>query len=178
MIFQMWAKSSEVIKLIKAAVLTLSDRGFAGQREDESGKIAIEMLGKINAVVEYYRVLPDELNLIKNELLSLCEKGYDLVITTGGTGVSPRDVTPEATLSVIEKRLYGMEIAMMNESLKHTPFGMLSRAIVGVKNQTLIINLPGSPKAVQENLQVILSALPHAVEKIKGSTADCAEQNR
>lgn len=162
--------------LIRAAVITLSDKGFTGEREDQSGKMVIEMLQQIDAVVEDYKILPDEFDLIKKELLSLCEKNFDLIVTTGGTGVSPRDVTPEATLSVIEKRLYGMEIAMMIESLKQTPFGMLSRAVAGVKGQTLIVNLPGSPKAVQENLKPILAAIPHAVEKIKGSTTECAMQ--
>ncbi|HEY8541349.1 MAG TPA: MogA/MoaB family molybdenum cofactor biosynthesis protein [Pseudothermotoga sp.] len=162
--------------LIRAAVITLSDKGFAGQREDQSGKKVIEILQNINAVVEHYEILPDELDMIRNKLIDLCEKNFDLIITTGGTGVSPRDVTPDATLSIVEKRLYGMEIAMMNESLKHTPFGMLSRAVVGVRGQTLIINLPGSPKAVQENLNVILPAIPHAIEKIKGSTIDCVRQ--
>lgn len=162
--------------LIRAAVITLSDKGFAGQREDQSGKKVIEILQSINAVVEHYEILPDELDMIRNKLIDLCEKNFDLIITTGGTGVSPRDVTPDATLSIVEKRLYGMEIAMMNESLKHTPFGMLSRAVVGVRGQTLIINLPGSPKAVQENLNVILPAIPHAIEKIKGSTIDCVRQ--
>lgn len=172
----MWEKLSEVIRLIKSAVLTLSDKGFTGQRNDEGGKIIIKMLEKIDAIVEYYKILPDEFDLIRDELVNLSDKGYDLVVTTGGTGVSPRDVTPEATLSIIEKRLHGMEIAMINESLRHTPFGMLSRAVVGVRKQTLIINLPGSPKAVQENLQVILPVIPHAVEKIKGSTIDCAQK--
>lgn len=162
--------------LIRAAVITLSDKGFTGEREDQSGKMVIEMLQQIDAVVEDYKILPDEFDLIKKELLNLCEKNFDLIVTTGGTGVSPRDVTPEATLSVIEKRLYGMEIAMMIESLKQTPFGMLSRAVAGVKGQTLIVNLPGSPKAVQENLKPILAAIPHAVEKIKGSTTECAMQ--
>lgn len=162
--------------MVKVAVLTLSDKGSIGQREDQSGKVIIEMLQKIDAVVEYYKILPDEFDLIKNELVNLCKENFDLIITTGGTGVSPRDVTPDATLSVIEKRLYGMEIAMMNEALRHTPFAMLSRAVAGVKNRTLIINLPGSPKAVRENLQVILPAISHAIEKIKGSTVDCTEK--
>ncbi|WP_052465341.1 MogA/MoaB family molybdenum cofactor biosynthesis protein [Thermotoga profunda] len=162
--------------LIRAAVITLSDKGFAGQREDQSGKKVIEILQNINAVVEHYEILPDEFETIRNKLIDLCERNFDLIITTGGTGVSPRDVTPDATLSVVEKRLYGIEMAMMNESLKYTPFGMLSRAVAGVKGRTLIINLPGSPKAVQENLNVILPAIPHAIEKIKGSTIDCAKQ--
>ena len=97
-------------------------------------------------------------------------------MTSGGTGVSPRDVTPEATLSVIEKRLHGMENAMLIESIKHTPLGMLSRSVVGIKGKTLIVNLPGSPRAVKENLVAVLVAVPHALEKIRGSQSDCAEQ--
>jgi len=162
--------------MIKVAVLTVSDKGFKGQREDESGKLILQLLKKIDAVVEFYKILPDEFELIRDELLNLCENKYDLVITTGGTGLSPRDVTPEATLAVVEKRIHGMEIAMINESLKYTPLGMLSRAVVGIRAQTLIINLPGSPKAVSENLEAILPVIPHALEKIKGSMIDCAEQ--
>ncbi|WP_206076373.1 MogA/MoaB family molybdenum cofactor biosynthesis protein [Marinitoga lauensis] len=121
-----------------------------------------------------YKILPDEEQLITTELKDLVKKDIDVILTTGGTGLTPRDVTPEATLKVIERRIYGMEIAMITEALKHTPHGMLSRAVVGVANETLIINLPGSPKAVKENLKVLLPAIPHAVEKIKNLGGDCA----
>lgn len=106
---------------------------------------------------------------------NLVEKDVEVVITTGGTGLTPRDVPPEATLKVIERRIYGTEIAMIIEALKHTPYGMLLRAIVGVSNKTLIINLPGSPKAVKENLNVLLPVIPYAIEKINGSSTNCVK---
>ncbi len=161
--------------MIKAAVITLSDKGSKGDRIDRSGQLIKEMLEKIEIKVSYYKILPDEMDLIVEELTNLCNHNYDLVITTGGTGVSPRDVTPEATMKVIEKRLYGFEIAMMVESLKKTPYAMISRAVAGVKDKTLIINLPGSPSAVEDNLKVILPALKHTIEKLKGSMTDCAD---
>ncbi|AEH50535.1 MogA/MoaB family molybdenum cofactor biosynthesis protein [Pseudothermotoga thermarum] len=159
--------------MIRAAVLTLSDKASKGERIDQSGGKVEELLKTIGASVSYYKILPDEEELIVKELIILCEEGYDLIVTTGGTGISPRDVTPDATLKVIEKRLYGFEIAMMLEALKATPYAMLSRAVVGTRGKTLIINLPGSPNAVEENLKVVLHVIPHAVEKLKGSTEDC-----
>ena len=158
---------------MKYFVLTLSDKGSRGEREDISGKVIQELMSKINGELVGYKILPDDEKLIEDELRNLVEKDIDVILTTGGTGLTPRDVTPDATLKVIEKRIYGMEIAMIVEALKHTPNGMLSRAIVGISNKTLIINLPGSPKAVKENLNVLLPAIPHAIEKIKGSNTDC-----
>ncbi|GAB6189472.1 MogA/MoaB family molybdenum cofactor biosynthesis protein [Marinitoga arctica] len=155
-------------------ILTLSDKGSKGEREDLSGKVIMELMSSINAKMIGYKILPDEETLITNELKDLVKNDIDVILTTGGTGLTPRDVTPEATLKVIERRIYGMEIAMIIEALKHTPHGMLSRAIVGVANETLIINLPGNPKAVKENLQVLLPAIPHAIEKIKNLGGDCA----
>lgn len=159
---------------IRAAIITLSDKGSKGEREDESGRVIREMISGIGAVVEHYEVLPDEKELIVETLRRLSGSGEsDLIITTGGTGVAPRDVTPEATLAVIERELPGMAEAMRAESLKKTPHAMISRAVAGIAKQTLIVNLPGSPKAVRENLAVILPAIPHAVEKIKGDPTDC-----
>ncbi|HBJ81070.1 MogA/MoaB family molybdenum cofactor biosynthesis protein, partial [Pseudothermotoga sp.] len=148
--------------MIKSAVITISDKASKGERIDESGKIIQQMLKTIDANIMYYKIVPDELDDIKNELLNLCKSGFDLILTTGGTGLSPRDVTPEATISVVEKRIYGIEIAMISKSMVHTPFGMLSRAIAGIRGKTLIINLPGSPRAVEENLSIILPVIPHA----------------
>jgi molybdenum cofactor synthesis domain-containing protein len=113
------------------------------------------------------------MSLIKKKLISLCKKA-DLIITSGGTGVSPRDVTPDATREVIKYEIPGIAEAMRLAGLKKTPYAMISRAVAGVRRKTLIINLPGSPKAVKENLSVILPILPHAIEKIKGSTEECA----
>ena len=160
---------------MKYFVLTLSDKGSKGEREDISGKVIQKLMNEINGQLVGYKILPDEEDLIVAELKKLVKEDIDVIITTGGTGLTSRDVTPEATLKVIERRVYGMEIAMIVEALKHTPHGMLSRAVVGIANKTLIINLPGSPKAVEENLKVLLPALPHAIEKIKDLGGDCAE---
>ena len=159
---------------MKYFVLTLSDKGSKGEREDLSGKVIKEIMDSVGGELAGYKILPDEEQLITAELKDLVKKDIEVILTTGGTGLTSRDVTPEATLNVIERRIYGMEIAMITEALKHTPHGMLSRAVVGVANETLIINLPGSPKAVKENLKVLLPAIPHAVEKIKNLGGDCA----
>jgi molybdopterin adenylyltransferase len=158
--------------VITVAVLTLSDKGSKGERQDLSGPLISEILKDI-AEVKFYDILPDEKEQIKERLLFYSGK-VDLVLTTGGTGLSPRDVTPEATFEVVERFVPGIVEAMRAEGLKKTKTAMLSRAIAGVKGETLIINLPGSPKAVRENLAVIIDILPHAIEKIKGDTGDCA----
>ncbi|MFA6055418.1 MAG: MogA/MoaB family molybdenum cofactor biosynthesis protein [Thermodesulfovibrionales bacterium] len=159
--------------MITVAVLTLSDKGSKGEREDASGPMIREMLKSIDAVVKYYDILPDEKELIKGKLIEY-GKLVDLILTTGGTGLGPRDVTPEATIEVIEKQIPGIAESMRIEGLKKTRRAMLSRAVAGVRGKTLIINLPGSPKAVKENLEIILGVLPHAIEKIKGDTSECA----
>jgi len=158
--------------MITAAVLTMSDKGSRGERTDESGPAIAEALKGVGEV-RYYEILPDERDLIRERLLTYAGK-VDLILTTGGTGLSPRDVTPEATRDVIEREIPGITEAMRAEGLKKTKSAMLSRALAGVKGQTLIINLPGSPKAVRENLAVIIDALSHALEKIKGDPGDCA----
>jgi molybdopterin adenylyltransferase len=159
---------------IRAAIITLSDKGFKGEREDESGTVIRELIAEIGASVVLYEVLPDERKTIVDALKRLSDSGEtDLILTTGGTGVAPRDVTPEATRDVVERELPGMAEAMRAESLKKTPHAMISRAIAGIRKQTLIVNLPGSPKAVRENLAVVLPALRHAIEKIKGDQTEC-----
>lgn len=153
---------------ITAAVLTVSDRSSQGQREDKSGPVIRELLQSIGSEIEEYRIVPDERDIIAQNLRDLSDNiGVDLIVTTGGTGLTPRDVTPEATLEVIDKRIPGFAEAMRAESIKITPHGMLSRAVSGLRGRTLIINLPGSPKAVRETLSVVLPALPHAVELIR-----------
>jgi molybdopterin adenylyltransferase len=159
--------------MITVAVLTLSDKGSRGEREDASGPLISELLKKINAEVIYSDILPDEKELIKEKLLEFSGK-VDLILTTGGTGLSPRDVTPDATLEVIEKEVPGIAEAMRLEGLKKTNRAMLSRAVAGVKNNCLIINLPGSPKAVKEGLEAIIDVIPHAIEKLKGDPSECA----
>ncbi len=162
--------------MIRTAILTLSDKGFKGEREDESGRLIERMVSEIGAAVVKYLILPDEEDMIAKELIALSDSGdVDLIITTGGTGLSPRDVTPEATLSVIERELPGMAEAMRSEGIKKTPHAMLSRAVAGIRKQTLIINLPGSPRAVRENLSVVLPAVPHAIEKLKGDPSECGK---
>jgi molybdopterin adenylyltransferase len=159
---------------MKAGILTLSDKGSRGDREDLSGAVIREMLEQAGIIVTAYEVIPDEADLISSKLKEWSDsKKLSLIITTGGTGLSPRDVTPEATLAVIEKRVPGMEEAMRMESLKKTPNAMISRAVAGIRGRTLIVNLPGSPRAVRENLDVILPALPHALSKLGGDIADC-----
>jgi molybdenum cofactor synthesis domain-containing protein len=160
--------------MIHTAILTLSDKGSKGEREDESGRVIRELIQGIGAVVDQYEILPDEREVIAQALTRLADSGtIDLILTTGGTGVAPRDVTPEATQAVLDRELPGIAEAMRAESLKKTPHAMISRAVAGMRKRTLIVNLPGSPRAVRENLAVILPALPHAIEKIKGDPSDC-----
>ena len=159
--------------MITVAILTLSDKGSKGEREDLSGPAIGEMLKLIGAEVKLSEILPDEKELIKEKLIEFSGR-VDLILTTGGTGLSPRDVTPDATIEVIDRQIPGIAEAMRAEGLKKTSRSMLSRAVAGVRGGALIINLPGSPKAVKENLAAILEVIPHAVEKIKGDTSECA----
>jgi len=161
---------------IKCAIITLSDKGSKGEREDRSGTLLKELVENYIGIIEFYEIIPDEKELIIQQLLRFCEKDkVDLILTTGGTGVSPRDVTPDATKVVIEKEIPGFGELMRTESLKKTPHAILSRATAGVRGETLIINLPGSPKAVKECFEAIKGAIPHAIEKIKGSDTECAQ---
>lgn len=159
--------------MITAAILTMSDKGSRGEREDLSGPAIREMLAGTEIYVQYYEIIPDEKALIKKGLVDYSSK-VDVIFTTGGTGLSPRDVTPEATLEVIDREVPGMAEAMRSEGMKKTARSMLSRAVAGVRGRALILNLPGSPKAIRENLGTVLEVIPHAVEKIKGCMDDCA----
>jgi len=158
--------------MIKAAVLTISDKGSRGEREDKSGEVIKEKLGLIKAEIVTYEIVPDERDIISEKLRGFAESA-NLILTTGGTGVSPRDVTPEATRDVIERELPGFSEAMRAESFKVTPRSIGSRAVSGMYKDTLIINLPGSPKAVSECLGVVLDAIPHVIEVAKGKVSDC-----
>jgi molybdenum cofactor synthesis domain-containing protein len=161
--------------MIKAGVITVSDKGSAGQREDQSGPEVERILKTIGIEVIRRAVIPDEMQQIRDAIVDFADhRKIDLIVTTGGTGVSPRDVTPDATLGVIDKEVPGMAEAMRRESHIITPHALISRAVVGIRGLTLIINLPGSPKGVRENLAVLLPALPHAIEKIKGDPRECA----
>lgn len=160
----------------KTAIVTVSDGGFRGEREDRSGQALADRLDAEGFEIFFRIVIPDEYAEIRKVLANLADVDkLALIITTGGTGVSPRDVTPEATLSVIERAIPGMAEAMRAASLQKTPHAMISRAVAGIRGKTLIINLPGSPKGALENLEVILPALPHALDKIQGDPSDCAQ---
>lgn len=159
--------------MYKIAVVTVSDKGSRGERTDESGPAIREMVGGLGEVVSCM-VVPDDTDVIKEALIHLCDREKaDLILTTGGTGLGPRDNTPEATMAVIEREVPGMAEAMRVESLKKTDRAMLSRAVAGIRHSTLIVNLPGSVKAVRECLAVILPALPHGLEILTGRCGDC-----
>lgn len=159
----------------KAAVVTVSDRGSRGEREDKSGPEIARILDSVGIEIVAQRIIPDEKEVIHQTLVEFCDGDQiDLVLTTGGTGVSPRDVTPDATRDVVERDIPGMAEEMRRQSGLVTPHAMISRAIVGIRNGTLIINLPGSPRGARENLNAVLPAINHAIEKIQGDTRDCA----
>lgn len=155
-------------------VLTLSDKGSRGEREDTSGALLKEMLAGQGFTVVAYEVIPDQQDLIESTLISwVDEKKIDLVVTTGGTGVSPSDRTPEATRKVIELEVPGISEAMRQASLGKTKNAIWSRGIAGIRKESLIVNLPGSKKAARENIEVVLPVLEHGIYKLKGGTADC-----
>lgn len=160
--------------MITGGVITVSDKGSRGEREDLSGRDVIRILADLPIRIDAYEIIPDEKEAIRDKIREYADRKHlDLVVTTGGTGVSPRDVTPDATLEILEKELPGMAEAMRRKSMEKTPHAMISRAVAGIRGQCLIINLPGSPKGARENLEVILPALKHAIEKIKGDPSDC-----
>jgi len=164
-----------IVATIRAAVITVSDKGSRSERVDESGPAVAELLRGAGITVERTKVVPDEKDQIGTLLAEWSDAGkFDLIVTTGGTGVSPRDVTPDATLAVIDREIPGMGEAMRRESAAKTPHAMISRATAGIRGSSLILNLPGSPKGARENLLVVLPALKHAIEKIKGDDRDCA----
>ena len=150
--------------------MTVSDRSARGERLDGSGPVLVELLERQGWFVMATRIVPDDLEIIQQALLHWCDQGnIDLILTTGGTGFAPRDVTPEATLAVIQRAAPGLAEAMRLASLQVTPHAMLSRAVAGIRHRTLIVNLPGSPKAAAENLNTILPVLPHAIELLQDS---------
>lgn len=163
--------------MYQAAVVTVSDRSFRGERPDAGGPLVAEMLRASGYEVRETVLVPDEQPLIEEALRKLAdEERVELIITTGGTGFAPRDVTPEATIAVCQRMAPGIPEAMRWASLAITPRAMLSRAAAGIRGRTLIVNLPGSPKAARENLEAVLPALEHGLEMLRGQQADCARQ--
>ena len=155
-------------------IITASDKGSRGEREDASGRLIATMLQELGQI-RSYKVVADDAEQISREMVIMADQlGVDLILTTGGTGLGPRDVTPEATLAVVDRQVPGIAEAMRAKSLEITSRAMLSRAVAGMRNKTLIINLPGSPKSVQECLEVILPALAHGLAIMKGEASECA----
>lgn len=162
--------------MYRIAIITASDKGARGEREDVSGRVIREMC-RDSAKVSSYEILADERTLIADALRRLCDEDLaDVVFTTGGTGFAPRDVTPEATLDVVERLAPGIPEAMRARSLQATSRAMLTRAVAGIRKGALIVNLPGSPKAVRECLEVILPALDHGVDILRGDAAECGRK--
>jgi molybdenum cofactor synthesis domain-containing protein len=156
-----------------AAILTVSDKGAAGQREDTSGAAIRDLLTSIGIEVKHYEIVADEQDVVSARLREWADGGeVGLIVTTGGTGLGARDVTPEATKAVLEYEVPGIPEAMRAEGLRHTPMSMISRAMAGVRNRALIINLPGNPRGVRENLSVVLPVLQHALELLAGEQSE------
>jgi molybdenum cofactor synthesis domain-containing protein len=160
---------------MKAGILTLSDKGAKGEREDLSGPALQKWLEQRGVQTSVYEMIPDEKDLISAKLVEWADNaGLDIILTTGGTGVSPRDVTPDATVTVLDRVIPGLGELMRMRSLLKTPSACLSRAIAGIRGRTLIINLPGSPRGAVENIEAVWDAVPHAVAKIQGDQSECA----
>ena len=167
-------QSIKIIPTLRVVILTVSDKGSTGERADLSGPaLAKGLEGKATVLIQ--DIVPDDFEQIKEKLIAYSEQGLDLVFTTGGTGFAPRDNTPEATMAVVERPAPGIVEAIRAQSLKITPFAMLSRAAAGIRGKTLIINFPGSPKAALECLQVFLPVMNHAVETLRGDAYECAQ---
>jgi molybdenum cofactor synthesis domain-containing protein len=161
--------------MYKIGIIVVSDKGYSGERTDKSGKVIHDTFTGDDFEIAEYKIVPDEREIISESLCNLADQlGIDLIFTSGGTGMSPRDITPEATLDVIDRLVPGIPEAMRQKSLEITSRAMLSRAVAGIRDRTLIINLPGSPKAVKECLDVISPVLLHGMEILKGQTGECA----
>lgn len=158
-------------------IITSSDKGYAKEREDLSGKLIADMVTDLGYEVKKYIILPDDADLLSQEMIYMADElKVDLILTTGGTGFSPRDVTPEATIRVCDKMANGIAEAIRSYSLTITPRAMLSRAVAGIRRDTLIINMPGSPKAVRESMDYIMGSVHHGLEILTGRSTDCASK--
>lgn len=162
--------------MVKVGVITVSDKGSSGEREDLGGPLIREIISSWGWKTGAAALVPDEQQLIEQKLAEFADDiGVDIIFTTGGTGFSPRDVTPEATLAVVERLAPGIAEAMRAESMRITSRAMLSRAVSGIRGKTLIINLPGSPKGVRECLEIIRPGIGHGIDILRGITSDCAD---
>lgn len=159
---------------MQVGVITASDKGYAGEREDLSGEKIVTIMEENGYEVVRKVILPDDRNMLSDEMIAMCDMGIPLILTTGGTGFSRRDVTPEATKAVIEREAPGIPMAILNFSLSITRRAMLSRATAGIRGETLIVNLPGSPKAVEEALGFILPSIGHGLDILLGRDGECA----
>jgi molybdenum cofactor synthesis domain-containing protein len=163
---------------IRAGVVTVSDKGYAGEREDVSGPLLADLLRKMGAEVVIQTVVPDEESQIKQLLVSLADEAQvDLVVTTGGTGPAPRDVTPEATRAVTERDMPGLAEVLRFEGYRKTPLAVISRGVAAIRGGTLIVNLPGSPKAVREGMETLAPVLPHAIRMLRGVDTEHAPKH-
>ncbi|MGD2103851.1 MAG: MogA/MoaB family molybdenum cofactor biosynthesis protein [Anaerolineae bacterium] len=161
------------MKTIRAAVITISDKGYTGQREDVSGPVLADLVQDLGADVVRRNIVPDEREEILRLMVCLADEvGVDLIMTTGGTGVTPRDVTPEATRAAIEREMPGLAEALRFEGYRRTPLAVVSRGVAGIRGQTLIVNLPGNPNAVREGMETLSPILPHAIQMLRGEDTE------
>lgn len=164
--------------MIKIGIIISSDKGFSGEREDKSEKVFRDFFEDKKFIIKKVSILPDEKEMLEKEMLYMCDDlKVDLLLTTGGTGFSKRDVTPEATMNIINRQAMGIAEAIRSFSMQITPRAMLSRAVSGIRNETVIVNLPGNPKAVGEILEYITESLIHGIEILKGQTGECAQKS-
>ena len=164
-------------KSLKVAIITVSDKGYRGEREDRSGKYMLDYFKEKGWEISDYSIVPDEIDIIKDKLIDICDsQKADLIITTGGTGFSGRDITPEATEEVIERKVPGFSEIIRIKGQKKTPRAILSRGISGIRKKTLIINLPGSIKGVKDSLEFIYRPLPHGIDILTGREAECGSE--
>ena len=163
--------------ILKFVIITISDRSYRQERDDASGPLLMELVRKQGWSVSVYEIIPDQKKIIKDKLKTFAQSDVDIIITTGGTGFSPKDITPEATKEVLEKEIPGFGELMRIGNYKKTEYAVLSRGISGIINRSIVINLPGSPKGAVESLEILLPILPHSVRALKNIINDCKEDH-